>query len=87
MNYKGHASVSQAITNGDLLIKIKVMDSKEFVRKDDDLISSKEITLLQAICGESNLQVDSIDGPCRVQIPPGSQNNQQIIVINKVKER
>jgi DnaJ-class molecular chaperone len=63
-----------------------VKDSKEFVRKDDDLISRKEITLLEAIRGESNLQVDSIDGPCRVQIPPGSQNNQQIIISNKVNE-
>ena len=61
-----------------------MLNTKSFIRNEDDIETFKEISLLQAICGDNNLVVESLDGVCSLNIPAGTQNNHKIIIKNKV---
>jgi len=58
---------------GDLFIVLKVGDHPVFRRKDNDLIVTKEVKLTEYLLG-TTVEVPSIDGPKRVNIPPGAKS-------------
>ncbi len=81
---KGNCSEDNEALNGDLIIKIKVYEEKEFKRENDDLITEMEITLIDAILG-GNKQYISFDGSLRrIEIKPGTQSNDKILFKNLV---
>ena len=61
--------------NGDLYIKIKILDHPLFKREGDDLILTKEIKFSEALLG-NEIDVPTIyEKTLRLKIPPGTQNN------------
>ncbi|MBT4936608.1 molecular chaperone DnaJ, partial [Candidatus Peregrinibacteria bacterium] len=68
---KGEAG-RQSGGNGDLYVRVQVTPSKEFIRKGDDIFSSKEIHVLQAILGDE-IEVKTVHGNIKLKIPAGTQ--------------
>jgi curved DNA-binding protein len=59
--------------NGDLFVKVKVLNHPRFERKENDLFTSKKIDLFTAVLG-GEIIVETIDGKVKLPIPPGTQN-------------
>jgi len=64
---------------GDLYVEIFVQEDSRFLREENDLISLVEISYLQACLGV-NMEVDTPTGTHKLEIPPGSQPGDRIIV-------
>ncbi len=63
---------------GDILIKILVSPHRVFDRKGDNLITSREITLTQAVLG-TQLEVPTLDDKTlSLKVPPGTQSHTQL---------
>ncbi|MEM7579185.1 MAG: molecular chaperone DnaJ [Mastigocoleus sp.] len=59
---------------GDLYVQLSVEEDKEFQRDDLNILSSTTVSYLQAVLG-CRLEVDTVDGPVELIIPPGTQPN------------
>jgi molecular chaperone DnaJ len=59
---------------GDLYVYLFVNEDQEFQRDGINIISEIKISYLQAILG-SRLEVNTVDGPVELIIPPGTQPN------------
>ena len=62
---------------GDLYIVMRVRPDSRFKREGDDLISEVAISMVQAALGVE-LEVPTLDGPEKVQIPEGTQHGDTI---------
>jgi molecular chaperone DnaJ len=62
--------------NGDLYIETKVKAKKGFRRDGQSLFVDIDISVPQAILGDS-IEVPTIDGKASMKIPPGTQNGQK----------
>jgi len=63
---------------GDILIKILVAPHPVFDRKGDNLITSREITLTQAVLG-TQIEVPTLDNKTlSLKVPPGTQSHTQL---------
>ena len=58
---------------GDLFAHISIAPSKEFEREGDDIKTSQNIHLLQAILGDE-IEVKTIHGDIKLKIPAGTEN-------------
>ena len=59
---------------GALYVQLSVEEDKEFQRDDLNILSSTTVSYLQAVLG-CRLEVDTVDGPVELIIPPGTQPN------------
>ena len=57
---------------GNLFVVVHVKDHPYFKRKENDIILDISINIAQATLGD-RIQVDSVDGPQELSIPPGTQ--------------
>lgn len=57
---------------GDLYVHLKVKEDPRFERNNDDIITRKEISFVNAILG-TKLEVDTLDGVVDLNIPEGTQ--------------
>ncbi len=57
---------------GDLILTVRVQEHSSFRREGSNIHSEVEVNLAQAVLG-ATAQVDTIDGPVNLRIPPGSQ--------------
>ncbi len=62
------------IPGKNLILKIKVIEDKEFKREGFDIISEKEISFKEAVLG-GKIKVKTIDGELTLKIPPGTQSD------------
>ncbi|HUS25995.1 MAG TPA: molecular chaperone DnaJ [Nevskiaceae bacterium] len=66
----------EAIANGpkgDLYVNIRVKPHKRFTREGDLILSQEHIGMVEAALG-TEIDVDTVDGPVRMKIPPGTQS-------------
>ena len=56
----------------DYDIVVNVMPDRNFAREGADIISEKEVLFTQAILGDE-VEIETIDGPLKIRIPPGIQ--------------
>ena len=75
---KGNSLGSGSI-KGDLYITVRVEDHPEFERKDDDVLAELKISFAQAALG-LNTEVDTLDGPEKIKIKPGTQHETKIVL-------
>ena len=75
---KGNSLGDDSIT-GDLYIVVRVEDHPEFKRKDDDVLAELNISFVQAALG-LNTEVNTLDGPEKIKIKPGTQPETKIIL-------
>lgn len=57
---------------GNLYMEIKVKDHQYFKRKGNDILLNLNINIAQAVLG-SELEVPTVDGPAKLNIPAGTQ--------------
>ena len=67
---------------GDLFVVINVTPHERFERDRNDLITSTQISFVQATLG-GKIEVEGIDGREELHIPPGTQYGAQIRIPNK----
>lgn len=63
-------------SSGDLYIHIRVRPNKKFVRKGNNIYSSFDISVKQAILG-GEVIIETVDGPVSLRIPEGTQSKTQ----------
>lgn len=68
--------------NGDLLIKIKIEDTKKFKLTGQDIYTDLFLTPWEAALG-TRANVESLDGETKVYIPQGIQSGEKIRIPNK----
>lgn len=59
---------------GDLYVNIRVKPDKKFTREGDLILSDEHIDMSTAALG-GEIEVDTVDGPVRMRIPPGTQSH------------
>lgn len=64
---------------GDLYVQLRVKERKGFVREGDDILVNVEVPFTQAALG-TTLKIDSIDGKLEVEVPPGTQPGETVVV-------
>ena len=62
---------------GDLYIQIRIRPHPIFSRKGDDIYSTVEVSIPEAVLG-GKVQVSILDGMVNMTIPPGTQNGQKL---------
>ena len=73
---------SNGQNNGDLYVKIKVLNHTKFERKENDLYTSQKIDLFTAVLGGKIIK-ETIDGKLTLPIPQGTQNGKTFRLKNK----
>jgi molecular chaperone DnaJ len=62
---------------GDLYVRLRVPPDPRFVRQGTTLYVKKNIGFTQAALGDT-VQVDTVDGPVSMKIPPGTQSGEEL---------
>jgi molecular chaperone DnaJ len=62
---------------GDLYVRIRIGPHPVFSRKGDDIHSSVDVSIPEAVLG-GKVQVSTVDGGVNMTIPPGTQNGQKL---------
>lgn len=66
----------EAIANGpkgDLYVNIRVKPHKKFTREGDIILSEETVSMVDAALG-TTIEVDTVDGPISMKVPPGTQS-------------
>ncbi|CAA6803280.1 MAG: DnaJ-class molecular chaperone CbpA [uncultured Sulfurovum sp.] len=77
---KGHTGMGQ---KGDLLIKVEVSASPTFERKENDLYTSMDVPLKEALFGGKVLVKTSIYDDITIKVPQNTKNGQKFRVKGK----
>lgn len=77
LRLKGKGNQGQRGERGDLYITLKVGEHPVFKRTGNDLYVTKDVKLTDALLGTVT-EVPSIDGPKRVNIPPGIKSHSRV---------
>lgn len=67
---------------GDLLVNVSVSRHPKFQRREYDLFSTEPISFTQAALG-ADIMIDTVDGPYKYTLKPGTQTDTQIRLKNK----
>jgi len=62
---------------GDLYLRLRVSPDPRFAREGSTIYLKKKIGISQAALGD-NVQVDTVDGPVSMKIPPGTQSGDEL---------
>lgn len=69
-------------TPGDLYVYLFVEEDSQFHRDGINILSTLKITYLQAILG-ANIEVETVDGKAKMEIPAGTQPNTVLTLENR----
>jgi curved DNA-binding protein len=82
LRIKGKGGRGRNNNDGDLLVKIKILQHRLFERNGNDIKVIEHINLFDAILG-GEVAIDTIDGKIKIKIPVGSQNNKTLRIKGK----
>ncbi|MCX6188841.1 MAG: J domain-containing protein [Bacteroidetes bacterium] len=82
LRIKGKGGKGNGADNGDLFVKIKVLEHPRFSRKGNDIYLNQKIDLFTAVLG-GDVVVDTLSGQLKVKITAGTQNSKTIRVKGK----
>lgn len=66
----------EAVANGpkgDLYVNIRVKPHKKFTREGELILSEEHISMVEAALG-TEIDVETVDGPVKMKVPPGTQS-------------
>jgi molecular chaperone DnaJ len=75
---RGHAG-ERGGPPGDLYVLVRVKEDARFMRDGDDLVTAVDVSGPQAALG-ATVEVATIDGPEELEIPPGTQPNETLVL-------
>jgi molecular chaperone DnaJ len=74
----GHGEAApHAGTSGDLYVRVHIKPSKVFERDGVDVYTTKEVSFVQAVLGDT-IEVETIDGMVKMVVPDGTESGQLI---------
>ena len=76
---KGHQALNGHFGDALFLVKVDNRLSEGFTRDGYNILTEKTVTLTQAIFG-GECEIETINGMKKVQIQPGTQHNQQLLI-------
>lgn len=79
INNAGDAPITGKGSMGDLLVRINVASSKNFVRQGSNLYHEARIPFHTAILG-GRVRVPTLDGEVDVRIPTGTQPGEEMVL-------
>lgn len=79
INNAGDAPITGKGTTGDLLVRINVSPSKNFVRQGSNLYHEARIPFYTALLG-GRVRVPTLDGDVDVRIPSGTQQGEEMVL-------
>lgn len=74
----------EAIANGpkgDLYVNVRVKSHKKFTREGDLILSEEHIDMVDAALG-TEIEVETVDGPVQMKVPPGTQSGSDFKLSN-----
>jgi molecular chaperone DnaJ len=74
----------EAIANGpkgDLYVNVRVKSHKKFTREGDLILSEEHINMIDAALG-TEIEVETVDGPVQMKVPPGTQSGSDFKLSN-----
>lgn len=77
MRLRGQGEAIKGGAPGDLYIQLRVSADKRFVREGDTIYSEVKIGFTQAALGDT-LEVDTVDGKVKLQVPAGTQAGEKL---------
>lgn len=77
MRLRGQGEAIKGGASGDLYISLHVAQDKRFIRERDTIYSQVQIGFTQAALGDS-LEVDTVDGKVKLQVPAGTQSGEKL---------
>lgn len=77
ISFAGKGEVSETGKAGNLYAQIHIKESEHFIRRNDDIYSKEEISIPQAVLGDS-ISVNTLGGECDVKIPAGTQSQDMV---------
>lgn len=69
-----HGEAVASGQKGDLYVNIRVKPDKKFTREGDLILSDEHIDMVLAALG-GEIEVETVDGPVRMKVPPGTQSH------------
>ncbi len=75
---RGHAG-ERGGAPGDLYVVVRVLEDERFIRQGENLVTVLDVSAPLAALG-TTLEVPTLDGPVRVEIPAGTQPGEVITV-------
>jgi curved DNA-binding protein len=78
---KGKGKQVSGFSRGDLIITLKIQESDEYQRDEDDLIKSFDISLYQALFGDK-INISTLHKNITLKIPENTKQNQKFRVKN-----
>ncbi len=82
IKFSGKGEPAPKGTAGDLYLTIRVKSHKNLERRNNDIFSCRHISLKQAILGDK-IEVETVDGPVKLNIPEGTQSRVQFRLKDK----
>jgi len=79
VNNAGDVPVTGKGTTGDLLVRVNVASSKNFVRQGQNLYHEARIPFHTAILG-GRVRVHTLDGEVDVRVPVGTQPGEEMVL-------
>jgi len=79
VNNAGDVPVTGKGTTGDLLVRVHVASSKNFVRQGQNLYHEARISFHTAILG-GRVRVHTLDGEVEVRVPVGTQPGEEMVL-------
>ncbi len=78
---KGHKGPNNS-ESGDLILRIRVNQQKDFIRKNYDIYNSNKINIKQAILGDK-IEIKTVHGLVLLKVPEGTQSGTVFKIRNK----
>jgi molecular chaperone DnaJ len=75
---RGHAG-ERGGPPGDLYVLVRVREDPRFIRDGDDLVTAVDVPAPLAALG-TKVEVATLDGPIELEIPPGTQPHESLVV-------
>ncbi|XP_006454746.1 hypothetical protein AGABI2DRAFT_182724 [Agaricus bisporus var. bisporus H97] len=79
INSAGDAPITGKGTTGDLLVRVNVASSKNFVRQGSNLYHEARIPFHTALLG-GRVRVPTLDGEVQVRVPTGTQQGEEMVL-------
>jgi curved DNA-binding protein len=79
LKVKGKGKLGRRGNRGDLLVRVKVIESQKYIREQNDIIQIVDIPLKVALFG-GHFDIKTIRKELKLKIPKGIKNNQKLRV-------
>jgi len=82
----GQPARQKGYPDGDLYIVVQIAPHPKFIRRGEHIITEEKVPLVTAVLG-GTINVETVQGPVKLKIPAGTQNNAEFKIKGKGVKR